>query len=591
MRTISLLALLLAAPVSSSCSAPAPAAVRARASARTAPDERLEGARFCGRTPGSWRCEADLKVGRLQLDVSSAPASARSRMAVDLDNPTGGQLEAFLRLAVPPGAAVTRASLMVGDRPVQGVVVPRARASAIYRSITERRRDPALVVWSGPEWVEISVFPVESGGRRHFELEWVEPLGRGAGGARVRAPVIAHRGRVIARVGQAALDGHLVVPTSEGWISLPRAGTEALAWVRRPGEPFGFVLARAPAEAPAARELVWVAETSAKMSAEARQRQRAAMERLALVLGEDRVTLLGGDFSTRAIAERARVGELDAALDQLDAIPSAGALDLERVLDEAVTRARSLGARQVVLFGRAEDSFGGDALARPRAALRQAGVALLAVTDQPPTSRLAEVALETGGRALPADASEGALRGALSRIGRAAPILAADVDDWAPLETSDGELVWLARSFGAAPAGAGPGRLDPRRAARRGVPGLRRPALGVPPARGRRRRDRRVPVCLRRGRAGARRPSAQARARRPRRDGDRRRRRRGAPRDHPGRAPPDPARRARLVDLQRLPLPAPPPEDGLPRRRPAAPRRGPLGRRAARAVGARPARP
>jgi hypothetical protein len=32
--------------------------------------------------------------------------------------------------------------------------VARDRAREIYRSITERRRDPALITWSGPDWIE-----------------------------------------------------------------------------------------------------------------------------------------------------------------------------------------------------------------------------------------------------------------------------------------------------------------------------------------------------------------------------------------------------------------------------------------------------
>lgn len=48
------------------------------------------------------------------------------------------QVEAVMRLPVPPGAAVTRAVLHVGSEFVEGAFVARDRAREIYRSITER---------------------------------------------------------------------------------------------------------------------------------------------------------------------------------------------------------------------------------------------------------------------------------------------------------------------------------------------------------------------------------------------------------------------------------------------------------------------
>src|SRR4029077_17255779 len=89
--------------------------------------------------------------------------------------PPGEGVEPFMRFAVPRGAAVTVAILGVNGRPMNGAFVERDRARAIYRSIVERRRDPALVTWDGPGGVAVSIFPLERGEPRRFELEWVEP--------------------------------------------------------------------------------------------------------------------------------------------------------------------------------------------------------------------------------------------------------------------------------------------------------------------------------------------------------------------------------------------------------------------------------
>ena len=104
-----------------------------------------------------------------------------------------------MRLAVPQGAAVTGAILWVNGRPMNGAFVQRDRARQIYRSIVDRRRDPALVTWDGPGWVSVSIFPLERGEPRRFEIEWIEPAATEAGVVQYRVPTVVNAGRVLGR--------------------------------------------------------------------------------------------------------------------------------------------------------------------------------------------------------------------------------------------------------------------------------------------------------------------------------------------------------------------------------------------------------
>jgi hypothetical protein len=84
----------------------------------------------------------------------------RSRIRVGVKNPARDPREAVLRIPIPPGAAVTDAKLNVADEWMRGVFVERERAKQIYQSFVTVRRDPLLAVWSGPEWIDVTIFPV-----------------------------------------------------------------------------------------------------------------------------------------------------------------------------------------------------------------------------------------------------------------------------------------------------------------------------------------------------------------------------------------------------------------------------------------------
>src|SRR5581483_8688448 len=109
------------------------------------------------------------------------------------------------------------------------------------------------------------------------------------------------------------------------WIDVPNPPAN-LVVARRAGAPFGVAVARSTVHAPPVR-VVLVAETSAALNEADRERQHAQLARfIDAVPAATRLALLSGDWVTGTLVRDATPRRAAEALDQLDAVVSAGAL-------------------------------------------------------------------------------------------------------------------------------------------------------------------------------------------------------------------------------------------------------------------------
>ena len=395
----------------------------------------------------------ELKLHKLAVDVTALPGTVHSHLTMEIATAAEGQSEAVIRMPVPRGAAVTDAVLWVNDKPMRGAFVERQRAQNIYTSIVTRRRDPALVTWDGPGWIAVSIYPLEKDRSRRFELEWIEPAAEVDGRVLYHAPIVSEGERV---VGHAAItvDGHRVGAGTRDLVAIGAADPRKVFTRRAPGDPFQQVMVR-EAGAIGAPHFVLVAETSVAMTNGDRQRQRAALDALVAELPADaRLTLLAADWDVSSIAEDAGPDAWPGALAKLDAIPSAGALHLERALHEATARARKTGAAAVLFVGRGDDGFGGDAVSGPLTEMQDERLRLSAIQTGAARvpAALERAALDTGGEAiaLVVDAfqdSRAQLVDAL-RPRPSQPALDARGDgEWHLLRTITGGAVWMGRTL------------------------------------------------------------------------------------------------------------------------------------------------
>ena len=412
--------------------------------------EETAGGRFYARGPSG--DDHELKLHRLTVDVTTRPGTVRSHLTMEIATAVEGQSEAIIRMPVPRGAAVTDAVLWVDDRPMRGAFVERQRARDIYTSIVTRRRDPALITWDGPGWIGVSIYPLANNKPRRFELEWVEPAAVTDGRIQYRVPAVSDGNRVVGRASVTA-DGRRLASSGRDLVALAPADPHKVFTRRAPGDPFQQVMVReaGPTGAP---HFVLVAETSAAMSGADRRRQRVMIDQLLSELPPGaKMTLLAADWDVSAIIEEADASGWAGALGKLDAVPSAGALHLERVLREAAARAGKAGAAAVLFVGRGEDGFEGDAVSRPLADLRAAHIRLsFADTGSGDPSRpLASTAIETGGEVFAARAFDESLTLLVDALQPrpSLPALDAGAGEWHVLRTVTGGAVWIGRALGA----------------------------------------------------------------------------------------------------------------------------------------------
>ncbi len=92
------------------------------------------------------------------------------------------QAEARARVALPPGAVVSRATLWIDGEAREAVFGGKGQTRAAYQNVVAARRDPLLVTLIGPDLVQVQCFPIQPAGAQMklligitFPLELEQP--------------------------------------------------------------------------------------------------------------------------------------------------------------------------------------------------------------------------------------------------------------------------------------------------------------------------------------------------------------------------------------------------------------------------------
>lgn len=103
---------------------------------------------------------------------------ARTEIEEEFENTTPHILEGNYRFPIPSDASVARLGLWVGDQLMEGEVLERTRAAAIYKSIVDRPvpRDPALLQWENAGELSLRVFPILAHNTRKLVLAYHQTL-------------------------------------------------------------------------------------------------------------------------------------------------------------------------------------------------------------------------------------------------------------------------------------------------------------------------------------------------------------------------------------------------------------------------------
>lgn len=91
-------------------------------------------------------------------------------------NETNREQEATYIFPLPSGAMVKDFALVVDGERMAGELLPREKAVSIYEEIVRKRKDPALLEYTGRDTYKARLFPIPPRGERRIEIRYTEVL-------------------------------------------------------------------------------------------------------------------------------------------------------------------------------------------------------------------------------------------------------------------------------------------------------------------------------------------------------------------------------------------------------------------------------
>src|SRR5688572_8819281 len=117
-----------------------------------------------------------LHSSRIDGSMDADDAVAYVEWVTEFTNTSDAQREARMTLVLPPGGAVSRATLWVNGVEREAAFATRAAARAAYQAVVTRQRDPLLVTTNGADQVFVQMFPVPPGDTAKFRIGITAPL-------------------------------------------------------------------------------------------------------------------------------------------------------------------------------------------------------------------------------------------------------------------------------------------------------------------------------------------------------------------------------------------------------------------------------
>ncbi len=119
-----------------------------------------------------------LALVALEANGLLEPPLAFTELHLTFENPRDATIEGRFRIALPPGAALSRFAMKIGDSWQEGEVVERQRARVAYEESLHRRVDPALLEQEAGNEFSARVFPIPPRARKELIVSWSHALPR-----------------------------------------------------------------------------------------------------------------------------------------------------------------------------------------------------------------------------------------------------------------------------------------------------------------------------------------------------------------------------------------------------------------------------
>ena len=328
--------------------------------------------------PIPWR-DVPLAIKYHRVDVTIADQVATTKVDQVFANEAGFAVEGTYIFPLPEDATIASFDMWVDGRKLEGKLLGRDEARAIYEEIVRGQRDPALLEYVGRGAFQASIFPIPPGEERRIELTYSQVLPQADGLVHYRYPLNTEKFSAT-DIAEVAVTVHLadkspiraiyspshpVETVREGdrraTVSYEEANTRPdrdfdlyyslstdpvavnlLSYQPYDEDGFFLLLVTPPVEATGqvvARDVVLVLDTSGSMDGEKIVQAKAAADYVLDHLGQDdRFNIVAFSTATRTFNDRpvslARRGEGHAFIRDLAA---AGSTDINRALLEALT--------------------------------------------------------------------------------------------------------------------------------------------------------------------------------------------------------------------------------------------------------------
>jgi len=117
-----------------------------------------------------------LALVALEANGLLEPPLAFTELRLTFENPRNETIEGRFRIALPPGAALSRFAMKIGDTWQEGEVVERQRARQVYEDFLHRKQDPALLEQEAGNEFSARVFPIPARGRKELIVSYSHAL-------------------------------------------------------------------------------------------------------------------------------------------------------------------------------------------------------------------------------------------------------------------------------------------------------------------------------------------------------------------------------------------------------------------------------
>ncbi|HEV8577862.1 MAG TPA: VIT domain-containing protein [Thermoanaerobaculia bacterium] len=117
-----------------------------------------------------------LALVALEANGLLEPPLAFTELHLTFENPRDQVIEGRFRIALPPGAALSRFAMKIGESWQEGEVVERQRARQAYEDFLHRRQDPALLEQEAGNEFSARVFPIPGRGRKELIVSFSHAL-------------------------------------------------------------------------------------------------------------------------------------------------------------------------------------------------------------------------------------------------------------------------------------------------------------------------------------------------------------------------------------------------------------------------------